>query len=188
MHGYWISPGASLISEKQADAAARIFLKEDIDLIVCPSGEGEWGQGSIGRFIKNKITEKYPQIPREKVISLEEKDAVNTKKELIAGFQYLKSAGINNIIDLAVPFHLPRVRILAKVLGFYGIEYRSLLDYLSERESKELLASKVYKGGLKGEKLRLLMFKNSFTRFLADLVPDKLKAFLEAYLAFRYKN
>lgn len=191
VHGYWISEGACLVSEKQADAAARAYLRGEVNLIVIPTSEGEWGQGSIGEFIRKRILTRYPEISPVRVIALDDKSVVNTKKEASVGLEYLQLRGVSTVLDLAAPFHAQRVKWIIDELErcFYGqkysftVEYKTTSDYLTEEENAEFLGSGIYEIYVKSEKLRTIIFKNKILNFLSDLVPDQLKIMMEAVWA-----
>lgn len=191
VHGYWISNGASLLSERQADAAARLYLMGDVNLILIPAGMGEWGQGSIGQFIKERILNKYQDISPARVIALNDKRAINTKREIDIGLRYLKKRGVRSVLDLAAPFHRERVKWIVDDIERYSkeqiisfsIEYKATSDYLTEEENKELFCSKLYNTYEKSEKIRSIIFKNRILNFLANLLPDEIKVMTEALLA-----
>ncbi|OGE64743.1 hypothetical protein A3I48_00385 [Candidatus Daviesbacteria bacterium RIFCSPLOWO2_02_FULL_36_7] len=183
VHGYWISKGVSLLSERQADAAARAYLAGEVDLILCPTGYGEWGQGHIGEFIKKRILERYPEISSAKIITFAG-GAVNTKQELRIGLEFLRGKAFKRVLDLAPPFHNKRIKlIIFKIKNDFEIEFKTTFDYLRESERMELLNSALYKSCEKGEKFRLMIFQNRILDFLADLMPDQLKSMLEALSA-----
>lgn len=180
VHGYWISRGASFISEKQADAAARAYLKGDVNLILIPAGKGEWGQNSIGEFIRNRILGKYQEISPDRVIALNDNNAINTKKEIKIGLNYLSRLGASKIMDLAAPFHTQRVKkIVDDFNSPFDIEYKTTSDYLNEEENREFFESRIYSAYECSEQLRLKIFKNSILNFLSDLVPNRLKRIIE---------
>lgn len=196
VHGYWISPGADLLSLRQADAAARAYLKGEVNLILIPAGAGEWGQRPISEFIRDRILQKYPQVSPARIISFNDKSIVNTKKEVYYGLKYLKERGIITVTDLAAPFHSKRIKwifdeslrgSLNQNSEFY-LQFKTTDQYLTPEEADEYLNSQTYRFCEKGEELRLFIFKNKILNFFADLIPDEVKSMLEACIARRVKK
>lgn len=190
VHGYWISKGVDELARKQAYVAGKTYKAKKGRLILCPTGNAEWGQGSIGKFIKNRILKLYKEIPSQDIVVFNNPSIVSTKGELLSSLRYLQKTGIKNIIDVCVPSHFLRVQWLFQAIlsqkefknSNFQITYKKTTDYLTKKEKEELYQSPIYISFTKSEKLRYLLTKNKLTSFAIDtLLPYQLKAQLEAF-------